>query len=53
MYQRREMIYFGDVYQKLSNMRQNSLEDGLNQFCSTMDRNSNLNEIFGYQKFEE
>ena len=46
MYQRREMIYFGDVYQKLSNMRQNSLEDGLNQFCSTMDRNSLRKEIF-------
>ena len=46
MYQRREMIYFGDVYKKLSNMRQNALEDGLNQFCSTMDRNSFRNEIF-------
>ena len=46
MYQRREMIYFGDVYKKLSNMRRNALEDGLNQFCSTMDRNSLRNEIF-------
>ena len=46
MYQRREMIYFGDVYQKLSNMRQNSLEDGLNRFRSTMDRNFLRKEIF-------